>query len=97
MTMLNWIVWNRTRLKLKLRQTNFLHIMYTYLNVCKEMTDVKSWMLCSSNTWNHLTASNNYAASCPFLISMELDEETVYFFLNIKYHNISYEFHSSIL
>ena len=31
-----------------------LHIMYIYLNVCKQMTDVKL-LLIHSNTWNHLT------------------------------------------
>ena len=30
------------------------HIMYIYLNVCKQMTDVKLLLL-YSNTWNHLT------------------------------------------
>ena len=28
--------------------------MYIYLNVCKQMTDVKLLLL-YSNTWNHLT------------------------------------------
>ena len=28
--------------------------MYIYLNVCKQMTDVKLLLL-HSNTWNHLT------------------------------------------
>ena len=28
--------------------------MYIYLYVCKQMTDVKLWLL-YSNTWNHLT------------------------------------------
>ena len=27
--------------------------MYTYLNVCKQMTDIKLLLL-QSNTWNHL-------------------------------------------
>ena len=30
------------------------YIIYIYLNVCKQMTDVKSLLL-HSNTWNHLT------------------------------------------
>ena len=28
--------------------------MYIYLNVCKQMTDVKLLLVCSS-TWDHLT------------------------------------------
>ena len=28
--------------------------MYIYLDMYKQMTDVKSWLL-HSNTWNHLT------------------------------------------
>ena len=33
--------------------------MYTHLNVCKEMTDVKLLLL-YSNTWNHLKITNKY-------------------------------------
>ena len=32
--------------------------MYIYLNVCKQMTDVKLLLL-HSNTWNHLTVCKN--------------------------------------
>ena len=31
-----------------------LYIMYIYLNVCKQMTDIQLLLL-HSNTWNHLT------------------------------------------
>ena len=33
---------------------SYINIMYIYLNVCKQMTDVKLLLL-HSNTWNHLT------------------------------------------
>ena len=35
-------------------QIDFFHIMYIYLNPCKQMTDVKLLVL-HINTWNHLT------------------------------------------
>ena len=36
------------------RKINIIDIMYNYLNVCKQMTDVKLLLL-HCNTWNHLT------------------------------------------
>ena len=33
---------------------SFKSHVYIHLNVCKQMTDVKLWLL-HGNTWNHLT------------------------------------------
>ena len=36
--------------------------MYIYLNVYKQMTDIKLLLLCS-NTWNYLTVCNQMISS----------------------------------
>ena len=44
------------------------HIMYIYLNVSKQMTDVKLSLL-HSNTWNHLTMCKKWAQACLKMLS----------------------------
>ena len=43
------------------------HIMYSYLNLCKQMIDVKQLLL-HRNTWNQLTVKK-WAQSCLKILS----------------------------
>ena len=49
---LQWLIkpYNQTKL--------ILYIMYIYLKMCKQISEVKSWLL-YSNTWNLLTVCKN--------------------------------------
>ena len=48
------ISYNSFKNQITYKLVTYKSFMYTYLNVCKQMTDVKLFLL-HSNTWNHLT------------------------------------------
>ena len=61
-------------------------IMYIYLNVCKQMTDVKLLLL-HSNTWNHLTVfKNKWAQALLKMLTKCVYKSSIYIYINSIWH-----------